>query len=76
MPYGIKGQGWFFAFHCITKYVKVTFFRGTSLRPVPPVASKKKAVRYVHVHEGDTLDEQLLASWIRQASELPGETCF
>ena len=74
--YGIQDQGWFLSFHCITKYVKVAFFRGTSLRPVPPVASKKKAVRYFHVHEDDKLDEELVASWIRQASELPGEAWF
>jgi hypothetical protein len=74
--YGIEARGWFLAFHCITKYVKVSFFRGTSLRPVPPVESKKDNVRYFHIHEGDELDEKLLASWIRQASKLPGENCF
>ena len=70
--YGLEGRGWFLAFHCMTKYIKVTLFRGTSLRPIPPVASKLKAVRYFHVHEDDELDEELVASWIRQASELPG----
>lgn len=74
--YGIEGQGWFLAFHCIAKYVKVTLFRGASLRPLPPVESKREEVRYFHVHEDDELDETLVASWIRQASELPGETCF
>ena len=74
--YGIEGQGWFIAFHCITKYVKLTFFRGTSLHPVPPVASKQNDGRYLHLHEDDNPDEELVASWIRQASELPGETCF
>ena len=74
--YGIEGQGWFLAFHCITKYIKVTFFRGTSLRPVPPVESKVKDVRYFHIHEDDQLDEDLVAIWIGRASELPGETCF
>jgi hypothetical protein len=74
--YGIEGQGWFIAFHCITNYVKVTFFRGTSLRPVPPVESKVKDVRYFHIHEDDQLDEELVANWIRQAAELPGENCF
>ena len=74
--YGVPGRGWFLAFHCITKYVKVTFFRGASLRPVPPVASKQEGVRYLHVHEGDHLDEGLVTGWIRQAAELPGETCF
>jgi hypothetical protein len=74
--YGVQGQGWFIVFHCITKYVKVTFSRGTSLRPVPPVESKLKEVRYFHIHERDQLEETLLASWIRQASELPGESYF
>ena len=74
--YGVDGQGWFLAFHCITKYVKVAFFRGASLHPLPPVESKQKDVRYFHIHEGDPIDEKLVASWIRQASELPGETCF
>ena len=71
--YGIEGQGWFLAFHCITKYIKVTFFRGTSLRPVPPVESKIKEVRYLHIHEDEPIDEAQFASWVRQASQLPGE---
>jgi hypothetical protein len=71
--YGIEGQGWFLAFHCITKYIKVTFFRGTSLRPVPPVESKHKEVRYFHVYEDDQLDEAQFAAWVKQASQLPGE---
>lgn len=74
--YGIERNGWFVAFHCMTKYVKVTFFMGASLDPVPPVASKQKDVRYFHIHEEDELDEDLLTSWIRQASELPGEPVF
>ena len=74
--YGIEGQGWFFAFHCITRYVKVTFFRGASLKPVPPVESRLPEVRYFHIHEGEKLDEALLAEWIRQAAALPGEKCF
>jgi hypothetical protein len=69
--YGIEGQGWFLNFHCFTKYVKVAFFRGTSLRPIPPGASKHTDVRYIDIHEGE-LDEAQMASWIRQASELPG----
>ncbi len=71
--YGIEGQGWFVAFHCMTKYIKVTFFRGTSLRPVPPVESKMKEVRYVHIHEDGPFDEAQLAAWVKQASQLPGE---
>jgi hypothetical protein len=70
--YGVEGRGWFLSFHVFTKYVKVTFFRGASLRPVPPVESKDKHARYFHIHEGDQLDEELVASWIKQASELPG----
>lgn len=74
--YGVEGRGWFLAFHCITRYVKVTFFRGASLSPIPPVESKMKQVRYFHIHEGDQIDEELMANWVRQASELPGEECF
>ncbi len=74
--YGIEGRGWFLGVHCLTKYVKVAFYSGTSLRPLPPVESKQKDVRYFHIHEGDPLDEKLVASWIRQASALPGTRCF
>ena len=70
--YGVEGQGWFLSYHCFTNYVKVTFFRGTSLCPVPPVASKHKDVRYLDVHENDQLDEAQMATWIRQAAILPG----
>ncbi len=70
--YGIEGQGWFLNFHCFTKYVKVAFFRGTSLSPLPPGESKSKDVRYLDIHEDDQVDEELLTSWIRQAAELPG----
>jgi hypothetical protein len=70
--YGIEGQGWFLSFHCFTKYVKVTFFRGTSLRPLPPGESRHEEVRYLDIHEDDQLDEKRVASWIRQASKLPG----
>jgi hypothetical protein len=70
--YGIEGQGWFLGFHCLTKYVKVSFFRGTSLRPVPPGESAHKEVRYLDIYEDDQLDEKLLAGWIIQASKLPG----
>jgi len=70
--YGIEGQGWFLSFHCFAKYVKVAFFRGSSLRPVPPGESKQKETRYLDIYENDKLDEALVASWIRQASELPG----
>ena len=70
--YGIEGQGWFLNFHCFTKYVKVAFFRGTSLRPVPPGESRHKDVRYLDIHEDDQLDEVQIAAWIRQAAALPG----
>ena len=70
--YGIEGNGWFLNFHCYTRYVKVAFFQGTSLNPLPPGESKTKGVRYLDIHENDQLDQELLADWIRQASELPG----
>jgi len=70
--YGIEGRGWFLSFHCFTKYVKVGFFRGSSLRPLPPGESKHKDMRYLDVHEDDSLDEHVVARWIGQASELPG----
>ena len=71
--YGIEGQGWFLSFHCFTKYIKVTFFRGPSLHPVPPGESKHKEVRYLDLHEDDPLDEAQFTDWVKQASELPGE---
>jgi len=70
--YGVEGQGWFLNFHCFAKYVKVAFFSGASLRPVPPGTSKHKAVRYLDIREDDALDEKQLASWIEQAAALPG----
>jgi hypothetical protein len=71
--YGVEDGVWFLGFHCITKYIKVAFFRGTALHPVPPVESKQKEVRYFHIHEGDPLDEAQFAAWVQQASQLPGE---
>jgi len=71
--YGIEGQGWFLGIHCLTKYVKVAFFRGTSLRPVPLGESKSKDTRYLNIHEDDQLDEAQFAAWVTQASQLPGE---
>ena len=70
--YGIEGQGWFLGLHTFTHYVKVAFFRGTSLRPVPPGASKGKDTRYIDIHEGDELDEAQMANWVKQAAGLPG----
>jgi hypothetical protein len=71
--YGFEGQGWFLSFHCFTKYIKVAFFRGTSLRPLPPGESKQEEVRYLDIHEDDQLDEAQFAAWVKQASQLPGE---
>jgi hypothetical protein len=70
--YGIEGEGWFLGYHCFTNYVKVTFFRGTSLDPVPPGGSKHPEIRYYDIREG-ALDEAQFADWVRQASALPGE---
>lgn len=70
--YGMPGQGWFLSFHCFTKYVKVTFFNGASLRPKPPGASKHEDVRYLDIRENDALDEEQLADWIDQASQTSG----
>jgi hypothetical protein len=68
--YGVEGQGWFLGFHVFTHYVKVTFFRGASLRPIPPGGTGKDA-RWIDVHQDD-LDEAQIATWIRQAAALPG----
>ena len=70
--YGMEGRGWFLSFHCFTKYIKVAFVRGTSLRPLPPGESRNEDTRYLDIYEDDELDEELVTSWIRQASELPG----
>lgn len=69
--YGVEGQGWFLSFHVFTRYVKVTFFRGTSLRPVPPGGSQPEA-RWIDIHEGEELDEAQMAKWVKQAAALPG----
>jgi hypothetical protein len=71
--YGVEDQVWFLSFHCFAKYVKVAFFRGASLRPLPPGESKQKDVRYLDIHEDDQLDEAQLTAWVKQASLLPGE---
>lgn len=71
--YRIEGQGWFLSFHVFTRYVKVTFFCGTSLRPVPPGGTpKSRDTRWIDIHEGDELDERQMASWVKQAAVLPG----
>lgn len=69
--YGIEGRGWFLGFHVFTNYLKVAFFRGTSLRPLPPGPSKDKEARYLDIHEGD-LDAASVENWVRQAAALPG----
>ena len=70
--YGVEDDLWFLSFHVFAKYVKVTFFRGASLRPQPPGTSKYEDVRYLDIHEGE-LDEVQFADWVKQASKLPGE---
>jgi|SRR5690606_31422661 len=71
--YGVEDEVWFLSFHCFDKYVKVAFFRGASLRPIPPGESKQKEVRYLNVREDDEIDEAQFAAWVKQASRLPGE---
>jgi hypothetical protein len=71
--YGIEGQGWFLSFHVFTRYVKVTFFRGTSLQPVPPGGTERsKESRWIDIHEDDEIDEAQMATWLKQAAALPG----
>lgn len=71
--YGVEKDVWFLSFHCFDRYVKVAFFKGATLEPLPPVGSKQKDVRYLHVHEGDDLDETRFIDWVKQASRVPGE---
>jgi hypothetical protein len=70
--YGIEGQGWFLGMHCFTNYLKLVFFHGASLRPLPPGPSKGKDARYLDIREHDVLDEVQLTAWMKQASQLPG----
>ena len=71
--YGVEVGVWFLSFHCFAKYVKVAFFRGASLRPLPPGESKQEEVRYLDIREDDAFDEKQFAAWVKQASKLPGE---
>jgi len=71
--YGMEEKTWFLSFHVFDRYVKVAFFRGADLNPLPPVGSKQKDVRYFHVHEDDAIDEAQFTDWVKQASQLPGE---
>ena len=73
--YGVEGQGWFLNMHCLTSYIKVAFLNGASLRPLPPVESKREGVRYYHIYECQ-LDEAQFAAWVKQASEMPGAAFF
>ena len=70
--YGVEGQGWFLSFHVFTRYIKLTFFRGAQLDPLPPVGSKDPNTRYVHIEEDEPVDEAQFAEWIRQAAAIPG----
>ena len=70
--YGVEPQHWFLSLHCYARYIKVAFFRGTSLQPMPPVESKVAGTRYVHLFEGDAFDEVQFTDWVRQACVLPG----
>jgi len=70
--YGVRGQGWFLSFHCFTKYIKVGFFRGTALLPLPPGKSKSAEMRYLDIYEKHLLDEKQLANWLKQAASIPG----
>jgi hypothetical protein len=71
--YGVEDKSWFLSFHVFAKYVKVAFFRGAALRPLPPGESRQKDVRYLDIHEDDALNEAQFVSWVKQASQLPGE---
>lgn len=71
--YGVEEGTWFLGLHVFARYIKVAFFRGASLDPLPPVGSKQKHVRYFHLHEDDALDEAQFADWVKQASRQPGE---
>jgi hypothetical protein len=71
--YGVEQGRWFLSLHVFDRYIKIAFFNGASLDPVPPVASKQKDVRYFHIHENDAFDEAQFAEWVKQASRLPGE---
>ncbi len=69
--YGVEGQGWFLSYHCFTRYIKLSFFKGAALEPMPPVASKDAQVRYVHITQ-EGFDEGQMADWIAQAARIPG----
>jgi hypothetical protein len=70
--YGVEGKGWFLGVHCYARYIKLAFFRGAALEPMPPGESKQKDVRYLDIRESDELDEAQLTKWVKQAAKLPG----
>ena len=70
--YGVDGSGWIMGFHCVTKYVKVTFFNGEALDPKPPETSSMPKVRYFHIYEGDEIDAKQFKKWLRQAAKVEG----
>ena len=74
--YGVEGQGWFLSYHCFTRYIKVTFLRGSQLDPLPPEKSKDPNTRYLHIYEDRPVDDEQLTEWIRQAAGMPGEPLF
>ena len=69
--YGIEGAGWFVSYHVLTRYVKVTFFAGSSLRPTPTGSGKDPDARWIDIGEGE-LDVEQMEAWIRQAAAIPG----
>ncbi|ODT66996.1 MAG: histidine kinase [Pelagibacterium sp. SCN 63-23] len=71
--YGMEKDVWFMGYHCMTRYVKVSFFQGAHIDPMPPGTSKQANVRYLDIYEDDVIDETLFADWVKQASILPGE---
>jgi hypothetical protein len=71
--YGATDEGWFLGVHCFTKYIKLAFFHGAALQPEPPVGSSQPDVRYLHISEGEQLDESQFTDWVKQASALPGK---
>lgn len=73
--YGLEGRGWFVSFHVLTRYVKLTFFKGKSLQPLPPGGTPRSGdARWIDIHEDDDIADDLLASWVKQAAGLPGWT--
>ena len=72
--YGVDGQGYFVSFRCFTHYLKLTFFHGAELDPLPPVTFKDPDARALHIHEDDEPDDQQLIAWFEQAASIPGWT--